>query len=280
MGAVGVAAGRSAVQWPGQSGQSSRQWPHSVTTSHLKQRKLLRRQAAASQVCQCSRDEAERPFDKRFQASLANELGVKAIYADDHDDEEEWDDIMEEMEDPWMRDPAGLEFAGELIELPEILAEDAEVGPDAGPANPAAKHPAAAADAAPGSASTSPPGDAPSSPVHAAPPAATTAAAGSASGGYGALIPRCTLAQAQEHVELGDGVMLVLDASMAEGLPGCHVVPLEDLDADSAAPFLHRPVFVLPTAGAADATHALQACIRLRSVLRHPSVTLVEPGPP
>lgn len=58
--------------------------------------------------------------------------------------------------------------------------------------------------------------------------------------------------------------------------PSCKVIPLADLDVDAAAPFMGRRVFVVPAGGHAEAMHALQACIRMQSVLGHPDVTLVD----
>ena len=53
-------------------------------------------------------------------------------------------------------------------------------------------------------------------------------------------------------------------------------MPLAELDAAAAAPFLCHAVFVVSAGGPGHATHALQACIRLQSVIGHPDVTLVE----
>ena len=148
---------------------------------------------------------------------------------------------------------AGLYFAGERIEVPDLFEDDSQPSDSASGAGGAPAAAAAAAGSAlPGASAEGAAADAGS--------AGTTASGGTrpAQGAYGASVPRVSLGDALTHVEDGSGVLLAVDdrgtaCASARPTPVCSVSALHFGAAPLCllAPALHTPGFTALCNGSA-----------------------------
>lgn len=109
---------------------------------------------------------------------------------------------------------AGLYFAGERVELPDLLVDDPQPGdPEPGAAAAPAPPSASGAGTLPGTSAAGAAEDA------AGAGAATSGGTAQAPGDYGASVPRVSLSGALRHVEDGSGVLLAIDERGTECAP-------------------------------------------------------------